>query len=75
MGVDRETVRKWINSGLVERVGSRAQVDLGLSVRAVFAHLREIAAGRSSGDDTLNLVAERARESKERADKLALENA
>lgn len=39
------------------------------------AHLREVAAGRSSGDDDLDLVTERARLASEQADKIAMQNA
>ena len=45
------------------------------SVKAYTAHLREIAAGRSNGEDDLDLVAERARLAKEQADAQEMKNA
>jgi len=71
---DRRTVSDYIHRGIIEK-GERGRVDENAAIPALFAHLREIAAGRSSGNEKYDLVTERARESKERADKLALENA
>lgn len=69
------TVRELLQKGAIPRPRGRAGYNLDACRLAYIRHLREVAAGRQSTDGKLDLTAERARESKERADKLALENA
>ena len=70
---DRQ-VRSLAERKIIERL-PRGRYRLQPSVRSAVAHLRETAAGRASDDDTLDLVAERARLAKEMADAQAMKNA
>lgn len=61
-------------SGLVARGILLAGMTGRQMLFAYCGHLRETAAGRSSEDSELDLVAERARLAKEQADRIALQN-
>jgi len=75
-GVSDRTVRDLAARGVLPRVAP-GRFDLRASVRAYAGHLREQAAGRGNGDGAAmtELSAERLREARERADKIALANA
>lgn len=73
IGVSDRTVSDLAIRGFAVKVG-RGKYDLKETIRLYTNHLREMSAGRGDGQ-ALDLTAERARESKERADNLALKNA
>lgn len=73
LGVARRTITDYAVEGKVIKAGRG--FDLRASVTAYCAHIREIAAGRSNGEDGLDLVAERARLAKEQADAQEMKNA
>jgi len=62
-------------SDLLQRSVIKEGDSAGQWLLAYCGHLREQAAGRSSGIGTLNLVDERARLAREQADKIAYQNA
>lgn len=74
IGVTARTVRDLAQRGLVVREG-RGLFRLVDSVRGYCGHLREAAAARGQGFSAGDLTAERTREARERADKLAIANA
>lgn len=74
LDVSDRTVRDLASEGIAVRT-KVGRYDVQASVINHIRHLREIAAGRGGQAQVLDLTAERARESKERADNLALKNA
>lgn len=74
LGVSRQSITTFAADGRVVKASYR-EFDLRASVTAYCAHLREIAAGRSNGEDGPDLVAERARLAKEQADAQEMKNA
>jgi phage terminase Nu1 subunit (DNA packaging protein) len=73
LDVSDRTIRELAERGIAVRTG-RGRYDLKQSVINHTRHLREVSAGRGGENQILDLTAERARESKERADNLALKN-
>ena len=73
LGLSDRQVRHLAERKIIERP-TRGRYQLQASVQATVAHLREMAAGRASEDDSLDLVAERARLAKEQADAQAMRN-
>lgn len=70
-------VRKLGEKGVIERIG-RGRYDPAAAIIAYIRHLREEAAGRASDasrESGLDIVFERARDAKERADGRAMANA
>lgn len=67
-------VRELMRDGVIPK-GARGDHDVDRCRVAYIRHLRAIASGHKSEDGKLDLVAERAREASERADKLEMENA
>lgn len=76
IGVSARTIRDMAAKGTIPRTGA-GKFPFPGSVQAAFAHLREQAAGRGNGDGAAmaELSAERLREARERADKIAIQNA
>ena len=76
LGLSDRTVRELAARDVLPRTG-RGRFDTRLAVRRYTAHLREQAAGRGNGDSAAMgaVTAERLREARERADKIALQNA
>jgi terminase small subunit / prophage DNA-packing protein len=74
LGLSERRLRDLAAAGILARA-ARGQYRFGASVRQYVAHLREIAAGRGSAAGDLDLVQERARLAKERADATAMKNA
>ena len=76
LGLSDRTVRDLAARDVLPRSG-RGRFDARLAVLAYTRHLREQAAGRGNGDGAVmsELTAERLREARERADKIALQNA
>src|ERR671913_163957 len=74
LGLTDRSVRDLAADGTIPR-SRRGRYPLKVCVRAYCAHAREVAAGRTSQDGELDIVAERARLAKEQADKLEMENA
>jgi phage terminase Nu1 subunit (DNA packaging protein) len=66
-------VRDLAARGIIPSAG-RGRYPGPAAVRAYVRHLREVAAGRGAGESLPGLTAERQREARERADKLALAN-
>jgi len=64
-----------LKRGVLPRSPVRGKYDLFACIRAYIEHMREQAAGRSSKDGDLDIVAERARLAREQADAMALKNA
>lgn len=73
LDVGRRKITEFAADGRVVKAGRG--FDLKASVTAYCGYIREIAAGRSNGEDGLDLVAERARLAKEQADALEMKNA
>jgi terminase small subunit / prophage DNA-packing protein len=69
VGISQQAVSDLVSRGVLD-IGAPA----GVALRAYCAHLREQAAGRSTGG-TLNLAAERAELAREQKIKIALQNA
>lgn len=63
-----------LDQGVVDRAGPGAY-DLDVVREQYLEHIRGVAAGRTSGEDGLDLTAERARLAKEQADALEMKNA
>lgn len=70
VGVSRQAIGELVKRGVLNMSEPASQC-----LVRYCAHLREVAAGRASGDDNLDLVAERARLASEQADKIAMQNA
>ena len=75
VGISRQAVSDLVARGVIPLDGS-GRIDLDAGRLAYCAHLRGVAAGRSSGgDDDLDLAAERARLAKAQADAQEMKNA
>ena len=74
LGVNSRNLKPLINRGVIIRV-KRGAYALGPSIRRYCAHLREEAGGRDHVKAGSGLAAERERETREKADALALKNA
>ncbi|MEO1721338.1 MAG: hypothetical protein AAFR84_02915, partial [Pseudomonadota bacterium] len=75
VGVNRQTVQDLCARGILVR-GPGGKLDWEPTLLAYCAHIRGVAAGRTSnGASDLDLTDERARKAKEEADKLEMENA
>ena len=75
LGVSGRSLTRFAEEGKVHRADGRGLYYRDASVRAYVDHLRAIAAGRGDTAVGIDLTGERAREAKERADKLAIANA
>lgn len=75
LDLSQQAVSQMLAAGILP-AGGRGRLDLVACRVAYIRHLRGVAAGRASasGDDDLDLVAERARLAKEQADRLAMQN-
>lgn len=74
LDVSERAVYDLARHGTIPRA-QRGRYDLVACVRAYIRHLREVAAGRTSHDGALDLVAERARLAREQADGQSMKNA
>lgn len=74
LGVHKRSLQTAVDRGVLLRV-TRGKYPLGKSIRAYCEHLRETAANRDHFRVGSGLAAERERETRERADGLALKNA
>lgn len=74
LGVHKRSLQTAIDRGVLLRV-TRGKYPLGKSIRAYCEHLREVAGNRDHFRVGTGLAAERERETRERADALALKNA
>jgi terminase small subunit / prophage DNA-packing protein len=74
LGLEEPTIRQLYGQGLLVRI-RHGVYDRRLSVRAYCENIRAQAARWGSGARAADLTAERARETRERADNLALRNA
>jgi phage terminase Nu1 subunit (DNA packaging protein) len=75
LGITERQVYNLARDGKIPRA-SRGRYDVLACVRSYLSHLREVAAGRSSGGDGVaDLVGERARLAREQADAQAMKNA
>jgi phage terminase Nu1 subunit (DNA packaging protein) len=75
VGLSARGVRDLAAQGIIPRAPEPGKYPFAASVKGYVAHLREVAAGRGTGEQLPALTAERLREAKERADKIALANA
>ena len=74
LGVNKRNLQTFVQRGVLVRV-SRGRYPLGKSIHAYCENLRETAANRDHFRVGSGLAAERERETRERADALALKNA
>ena len=75
LDLTQQTVSDLIRRGVLPRPHRGKACTLDVYRVGYIRHLREMAAGRASEDDSLDLVAERARLAKEQADAQAYKNA
>lgn len=74
LALSERQVQELARDGIIPRT-TRGTYDLLVCVQSYVKHIREVAAGRSSTDGKLDIVAERARLAREQADHYAMKNA
>lgn len=74
IGASERLVRDLADRGIAVRE-ARGRYDIKATIANYVAHLRQVSAGRGGEESQLDLTKEKARESKERADSLAIKNA
>ena len=73
--LDERTIRKLAADGIIVKGGARGQYQLGASIKAYVAHLREQAAGRLGRDEAIDPATENAKLRREQRRNYELKNA